>query len=661
MLRATALINTILALLLLALAAGLRLYDQLWVCQDWPRCDAAWWPVSGLPAQRWVQGMRYLGWLLGLGSLCQALIASQGGGARAAVRSWVQVLAAGGWIGLQSVQGEATQAAVVAGSELCAYLVIVSGFAVYFCAGITPAPVAAPRALGRFASAGGLLLAVATILGVATSARDAASACPDFPLCLGQWWPAVDYAGAVLRWTGVPGSEDERLMAAIAVHWLHRVSVLVAVLWSMAAAVWAAGAARRDDVSTAGVWLSGLLTAQTALGVYLIVRDPPLWLHPLHSLGAAAVLMAMTAVSLSCRRPLRASVAAAVVPHVEAAPAPMPVPVMPPPRPEAVGPPEAAALPVEGLVGQLRRRLTRTRSGLLGFLSLLPSGREGVDRALLDDIEAALLLADVGIDATREIVDRLRDDLEAGRLDADGTRRRVREQMLGLLQGCDAPLVIPENVRPYVILVVGVNGVGKTTTIGKLACRLKAQGLSVMLAAGDTFRAAAVEQLQTWGERNQVPVIAQQTGADSASVVFDALQAAKARGVDVLIADTAGRLHTKSNLMEELKKVKRILARLDAQAPHEVLMVIDATTGQNAIAQVRQFHEAVTVSGLVLTKLDGTAKGGVILALARQFGIPIRFIGLGEGIEDLTPFDAGRFIEALFAQDAGEATANILH
>jgi fused signal recognition particle receptor len=220
--------------------------------------------------------------------------------------------------------------------------------------------------------------------------------------------------------------------------------------------------------------------------------------------------------------------------------------------------------------------------------------------------------------------------------------------MRSMLEPVNVPLSIPASDQPFVLLMVGINGAGKTTTIGKIAHHLQDQGGSVMLAAGDTFRAAAVEQLQTWGERNQVPVIAQQQGADSASVIFDALQAARARHADVLIADTAGRLHTQSNLMEELKKIKRVLAKLDPSAPHEVMLVVDAGNGQNALSQARQFNEAVTISGITLTKLDGTARGGIIFAIAKQLGIPIRFVGVGEAIEDLRPFDAGEFVDALF-------------
>lgn len=256
------------------------------------------------------------------------------------------------------------------------------------------------------------------------------------------------------------------------------------------------------------------------------------------------------------------------------------------------------------------------------------------------------------MEATTAIIRHLTDKLERKQLnDVQALSSALKQELLGMLQPCSVPLVIPKQNKPYVILVVGINGAGKTTTIGKMAKRLQAQGHSVMLAAGDTFRAAAVEQLQVWGERNNIHVVAQHTGADSASVIFDAVQSAAAKGVDVLIADTAGRLHTKANLMDELKKVKRIMGRLDDSAPHEVLLVLDAGTGQNALSQAKIFNEAVELTGLVLTKLDGTAKGGVIFALARQMHIPIRYIGVGEKIDDLQDFDAERFVDALFVMD----------
>ena len=267
------------------------------------------------------------------------------------------------------------------------------------------------------------------------------------------------------------------------------------------------------------------------------------------------------------------------------------------------------------------------------------------------EIETHLLLADVGVEATQAIVADLTQRLARKQLgDADALFSALKENMRILLEPISKPLVVPDSISPFVILMVGVNGVGKTTTIGKLAKRFQMQGHSVMLAAGDTFRAAAVEQLQEWGKRNKIPVIAQQSGADSASVIYDAVQAAKARGNDILIADTAGRLHTQSNLMEELKKVKRVIAKLDDQAPHEVMLVVDAGTGQNALSQAIQFNQAVSVTGITLTKLDGTAKGGIIFAIAKTLGIPIRFIGVGEGIDDLREFHANEFVEALLSR-----------
>jgi len=277
-----------------------------------------------------------------------------------------------------------------------------------------------------------------------------------------------------------------------------------------------------------------------------------------------------------------------------------------------------------------------------------------LDDDLLDEIETALLMADVGVSATAILINDLRKRMKAREfIDANALLAALRGDLIALLQPVAKPLQIDRNTKPFVLLTVGVNGVGKTTTIGKLAKRFKDEGRPLMLAAGDTFRAAAVAQLQAWGDRNGVPVVAQGQNADAASVAFDALQAAKARGTEVLIADTAGRLHTQQGLMAELGKIKRVIQKLDADAPHEVLMVIDGTTGQNALSQLRQFHAAVGVTGLVVTKLDGTAKGGVVFALAREFGIPIRFAGIGERPEDLRVFDAEAFVDALLPDALG--------
>ncbi|HCR2005996.1 signal recognition particle-docking protein FtsY [Enterobacter cloacae subsp. cloacae] len=304
----------------------------------------------------------------------------------------------------------------------------------------------------------------------------------------------------------------------------------------------------------------------------------------------------------------------------------------------------------EGFFARLKRSLLKTKENLgSGFISLFRGKK--IDDDLFEELEEQLLIADVGVETTRKIITNLTEGASRKQLrDAEALYGLLKDEMGEILAKVDEPLNI-EGKTPFVILMVGVNGVGKTTTIGKLARQFEQQGKSVMLAAGDTFRAAAVEQLQVWGQRNNIPVIAQHTGADSASVIFDAIQAAKSRNVDVLIADTAGRLQNKSHLMEELKKIVRVMKKLDEDAPHEIMLTIDASTGQNAVSQAKLFHEAVGLTGITLTKLDGTAKGGVIFSVADQFGIPIRYIGVGERIEDLRPFKADDFIEALFARE----------
>ncbi|MBG6246848.1 MULTISPECIES: signal recognition particle-docking protein FtsY [Symbiopectobacterium] len=304
----------------------------------------------------------------------------------------------------------------------------------------------------------------------------------------------------------------------------------------------------------------------------------------------------------------------------------------------------------EGFFARLKRSLVKTRENLgSGFIGLFRGKK--IDDDLFEELEEQLLIADVGVETTRKIIADLTKQASRKQLkDADALLVKLKEEMGAILNKVDEPLNIDGKTH-YVILMVGVNGVGKTTTIGKLARQFQAQGKSVMLAAGDTFRAAAVEQLQVWGQRNNVAVVAQHTGADSASVIFDAIQAAKARGADVLIADTAGRLQNKTHLMEELKKIVRVMKKLDESAPHEIMLTLDASTGQNAVSQAKLFNDAVGLTGITLTKLDGTAKGGVIFAIADQFGIPIRYIGVGEGIDDLRPFKADDFIEALFARE----------
>ncbi|KUI96799.1 signal recognition particle-docking protein FtsY [Vibrio sp. MEBiC08052] len=307
--------------------------------------------------------------------------------------------------------------------------------------------------------------------------------------------------------------------------------------------------------------------------------------------------------------------------------------------------------PTEGFFARLKRSLSRTKANIgAGFFGLFKGKK--IDEDLFEELEEQLLVADVGMDTTLKIIKNLTEKANRQQLkDGEALYGLLKEEMGEILSHVEQPLVIGEQKKPYVILMVGVNGVGKTTTIGKMAKQYQMQGKKVMLAAGDTFRAAAVEQLQIWGERNQVPVIAQHTGADSASVIYDTIEAAKARGVDVVIADTAGRLQNKGNLMEELRKIVRVMKKLDDSAPHEIMLTLDAGTGQNAISQAKLFSEVAPVTGITLTKLDGTAKGGVIFAIADQFKIPIRYIGVGEGINDLRPFQTEEFIEALFSRD----------
>ena len=309
----------------------------------------------------------------------------------------------------------------------------------------------------------------------------------------------------------------------------------------------------------------------------------------------------------------------------------------------------------EGFFSRLKKGLLKTRVNIGAGFSSIFSGKK-IDDDLFEELETQLLTADLGVDTTMKLIDRLTDGANRKQLkDGDALYELLKQEMAAMLKTAEQPLTIPAEKKPFVILMVGVNGVGKTTTIGKLAKQFQNEGKSVMLAAGDTFRAAAVEQLQVWGERNSIPVIAQHTGADSASVVFDAFQAAKARNVDVLIADTAGRLQNKDNLMQELEKIARVMKKIDPDAPHEVMLTIDAGTGQNAISQVNLFNQCVGLTGITLSKLDGTAKGGVIFAVADKFNIPIRYIGVGEGIDDLRSFKSDDFIDALFSQDEDDA------
>ncbi len=363
--------------------------------------------------------------------------------------------------------------------------------------------------------------------------------------------------------------------------------------------------------------------------------------------------------SASVEQPLAADTAEQQAPETATeSPAPLVEPPASDVQPAVTAPQEVATaeplpeLSSAGVFARIKQGLSRTKANLGEGLAQLVLGAKTIDDDLLEEIETQLLTADIGVEATSYIIGRLTDKLKRKQLsDAQSLNDALQAELRALLAESSAPLQVDSSNKPFVILMVGVNGVGKTTTIGKLAKRFQAEGKSVMLAAGDTFRAAAVEQLQVWGDRNQVPVVAQHTGADSASVIFDAVQSAKAKGVDVVIADTAGRLQNKANLMAELEKVVRVMRKLDVSAPHEVMLVLDAGTGQNALSQAKLFGEAVGVSGITLTKLDGTTKGGIIFAIAKQQQLPIRFIGVGEQIDDLRPFDADQFVRALFDND----------
>lgn len=510
------------------------------------------------------------------------------------------------------------------------------------------------KGLVLFARISMFLLLLQIALGSWVSVNHATMACAGFPQCNGQWWPKADYLGFL---DGLlAGGSNLSVEIQIAANWLHRVGALLCFI-VLNVLMMRALSSTSKNVRKAALWLSFLLFAQVALGVIGHKFAMPLWVVVAHAVAAALLMLPLIAISFYSRYGHAESQPSVKEPVPEAVIEAQPKPEISAPSPVI---PEAVIVSLEepyiepapeSVYQRLKSQLARTRTGLGSILANLPLGQKA-NEDLLEEIESSLLMADVGIDVTTKIINRLTQSLERQQLnDSAALTSALKQELLGILAPCSQPLQIPKQDKPFVILVVGVNGVGKTTTIGKLAKRLKAQGHSVMLAAGDTFRAAAVEQLQTWGQRNDIHVVAQHTGADSASVIYDGIQSAQSKGVDVLIADTAGRLHTKDNLMEELKKVKRIMAKLDETAPHEVLLVLDAGTGQNALSQTKQFNEAVNLTGLVLTKLDGTAKGGVIFALAKQSGIPIRFIGVGEGIDDLQDFNAGTFVDALFVND----------
>ena len=473
-------------------------------------------------------------------------------------------------------------------------------------------------------------------LGGWVSSNFAALECADFPRCGGKWLPEADFASALNFSHGMLSNDSPFLEAGgrIAAQWLHRVGALLAFIVLSLVMLKATNENYPKQIRRSGVILSGLLLVQIGLGILAVKKSLPLWAALSHNFLAVLLMLPLLVIYFYSKYTVAEELEFEQVAEAEVKPVVFEIPAEP-----------------ESLFLRLRSQLQKTRGSLGGVLSSLSFGQKS-KQDLLEDLEARLLMADIGMETTTEIIRQLTASLERDQLkDGETLSQALKENLFQMLEPCSQPLEIPKQDGPFVILVVGVNGAGKTTSIGKLAHRLQAQGHSVMLAAGDTFRAAAVEQLQTWGERNNVQVVAQHSGADSASVIFDALQSAKAKGIDVLIADTAGRLHTKYNLMDELKKIKRIMGKFDESAPHEVLLILDAGTGQNALSQARLFNEAVNLTGLALTKLDGTAKGGVIFALANQLRVPIRFIGIGEGIADLQDFDARSFVDALFVKD----------
>lgn len=673
MFRKFALFCVFLTFCVIVLGAYVRATGSGLGCPDWPGCygqmivqavpaDASG-SLSTDVAKAWkAMAHRYLAGALGVSALILFLCAFWVKERRLATVAWSTLSLS--LVGLQAALGmwavELLVMPVVVTAHLLAGLLTLGAFYLVY---LTQRPDAsakyrvggALRWLARL-SLPALLLQI--LLGGWVSVNHAALSCPDFPTCLGTFDPQADYMQgfSFSLESGVSGQiVGQDIAARIAVHWAHRLGAAVSFALLTVLALSLSSNPRTARLSKTGLSLSFLLMTQIGLGAAVVLLRLPVVLVAAHAGVGALLLLNLLHIVYFLRAPVPVSW------EEEKKPTKGELREMAEATTVVLGPKEAAApetalareeprLPPEGLFGRLKSGLGKTRTGLSVLLANIALGKKAIDRNLLDDIEAQLLMADIGISSVNEIVADLTESLERHQLDdAQTLTARLRERLQAIIEPVSRPLVIDGTHKPFVILVVGVNGVGKTTTIGKLARRLKNQGRSVMLAAGDTFRAAAVEQLQTWGDRNDIHVVAQHTGADSASVIYDGVQAAQARGIDVLIADTAGRLHTKSNLMEELAKIKRIMGKLDPTAPHEVLLVLDACTGQNAINQCKQFNEAVGLTGLAVTKLDGTAKGGVVFALAKQFGIPIRYVGVGESIDDLQDFDAGKFVEALFA------------
>ncbi|MGR8930755.1 MAG: signal recognition particle-docking protein FtsY [Gammaproteobacteria bacterium] len=657
MFRKLSLISALLALLVIVFGAYVRLSDAGLGCPDWPGCyghavvgDSAQFKVeaqSVFPnspldtAKAWKEMThRYLAGLLGLAILVLFAMSWRFAQQRAAaVICWAAtalvLVASQAALGMWTVNMKVMP--VVVASHLL--LGLITFWAISWLSfRVQPNIEIRATKLGVrfFALFAMLVLLMQIALGGWLSSNSAALACTDFPRCQGQYLPDQGYAEAFDF--AVKDGASMSAAGKVAIHALHRIGALITFIVLSLVMLVATSERHPKLVRRSGVLLSILLLIQIVLGIFSVKHGVPVAMAIAHNAVAALLMLPLLGIYFFAKYALPGEASPEAVEELEEV------------RAEAI-PLEMPVEPVS-LYQRLRTQLKKTRGSLGDAISSLTLGESTVTRELLDDIEANLLMADLGMETTTHVVDHLRENLEKDQLkDVVTLTEALKQKLFEMLQPCSQPLQIEKRDGPFVILVVGVNGAGKTTSIGKLAHRLQAQGHSVMLAAGDTFRAAAVEQLQTWGERNNVHVVAQHTGADSASVIFDALQSAKAKNIDVLIADTAGRLHTKSNLMDELVKIKRIMAKLDETAPHEVLLVLDAGTGQNALSQARLFNQAVGLTGIALTKLDGTAKGGVIFALAKQLQVPIRYIGVGEAIEDLQDFDAQSFVDALFVKD----------